>query len=363
MIYFNSQDLIKILLEEIEQSKTSIEIEMYIWDPDKVGTLFDEALKRAVERGVKVRMIVDRIGSLDWITTRIDEVREAGIDARVFRPIPGLKTLFDRYPKKLLPFLKMFNRRNHRKIFLFDRKTAYVGSLNILEPVLKWKETTLKTQNYEDIQVLRDIFECTWDWIESDTSRFENCDFRKIIADVEHSTNIRTTQTKVLRSHYRKDFLKRIREAKERIWLVTPYFNPPRFLLKGLIEAVGRGVDVRLIVPKKTDPAWFSYLSRVYYSPLLKKGLKVYEYKKGILHSKTALIDSTGMVGSGNLNYRSFYRDLELNMIVTKSEDVQSLHDEFISDMASSAEIKRSKQMKPWERAFGTFLMKFKTSF
>ncbi|MES2767877.1 MAG: phospholipase D-like domain-containing protein, partial [Bdellovibrionota bacterium] len=273
------------------------------------------------------------------------------------------KNIFKYYPKKISPFLKIFNRRNHRKIFVIDQKIAYVGSLNVMEPALKWKETTLRIENSNDINLLMEIFECTWDWIENDVSRFKSCDFRKIIFEVENSDHIRTTQTKVLRSHYRKDYLKRIDDAKERIWLVTPYFNPPRFLLKALVAAAERGVDVRLMVPNKTDPAWFSYLSRVYYSPLIKKGLKVYEYQEGILHSKTALIDSVGIVGSGNLNYRSFYQDLELNMIVSEVSEIEALNNEFIKDMKLSKEITTKKQMKAWERAFGMFLMKFKTSF
>jgi cardiolipin synthase len=144
---------------------------------------------------------------------------------------------------------------------------------------------------------------------------------------------------------------------------MTPYFNPPSFLLKALIEAAGKGVDVRLVVPKRTDPAWFSYLSRIYFSPLVKRNIRVYEYTPGILHSKITLIDSEGIIGSGNLNYRSFYRDLELNLIIQDSKGVQDLRNEFIKDMTMSREINKTDHLSAWEKLFGSFLTIFKTSF
>lgn len=363
MIFFESQKIIDNLIKEIDAAEKSIDIEMYIWDPDKVGILFEEALIRAVDRGVSVRLMVDRFGSMEWITTKMDAFAAKGIEVRVFRPMLKLDSFFKFYSKRLSLILKLFNRRNHRKVFIIDNKTAYVGSLNILEPALKWKETTLRTEDSKEIKILSEIYNCTWDWVESDVKRFHGCDFRKVISDVEKSDQVRTTQTPILRKHYRKDFLKSINEANDRIWLITPYFNPPRFLLKALIQAAKRGVDVRLMVPLKTDPIWFSYLSRVYYSPLIKRGLRVFEYEKGILHAKTSIIDSTGIVGSGNLNYRSFYRDLELNIIVSKEDEVKALEDDFKKNMSVSNEIVKSQQMSLFERAFGTFLTKFKTSF
>lgn len=363
MIFFNSQKLIDNLLEDLAKSQFTIDIEVYILDPDKVGKLFEQALIDAVKRGVKVRLMVDRIGSFDWIRTRKDPLVAAGVDVRVFRPIPGLKALIEHLPEFLFPIFKVANRRNHRKVFIIDRKIAYVGSFNLMEPALRWKETTVRIEEPKDIKLLLEIYDYTWAWIKDASSRFLKYDFTKLIIKVVKSKLIKTTQTPSLRRHYRKDYLKRINSAKHRIWLMTPYFNPPRFLLKALIDAAERGVDVRLVVPKKTDPAWFSYLSRVYFSPLIKRHLRVYEYEPGILHSKTALIDSQGMIGSGNLNYRSFYRDLELNLIITDPQDVNALKSEFIRDMAVSHEINKSEDLKIWEKMFGSFLTLFKTSF
>lgn len=363
MIFFNSQKLIDNLIADLDLSQSSIDIEVYILDPDDIGKKFEQALIRAVKRGVKVRLMVDRIGSFNWIRYRMSSIVQMGIEVRVFRPFPGLKTLLYRLPQVLVPFFAVANRRNHRKVFIIDHKIAYVGSFNIMEPALRWKETTVRIESASDIDLLMEIFNNTWNWIKDGSIRYAPFDFTRMINSVAHSKLIKTTQTKTLRKRYRRDFLRRINQAQQRIWLVTPYFNPPRFLLKALLDAVKRGVDVRLMVPKKTDPSWFSYLSRLYYSPLIKRCMKVYEYEHGILHSKTALIDSEGVIGSGNLNYRSFYHDLELNVIITDPKEVEQMEKEFIRDMALSYEIKKPEDLKTWEKIFGSFLTLFKTSF
>lgn len=363
MIFFDSKELISKLIQDLDSAQSTIEIEVYIWDPDVVGKLFEDALIRAVKRGVKVRVIVDRVGSFEWINRRMDDFVKTGVEVRVFRPLLGLKTLLNYSPQKLRFVWGAMNRRNHRKIFTVDRKICYVGSFNFLEDVLKWKETTIRLDNPKEIEIIHGFFEYTWVWIEDEHARFKTYDSDHLISSVTNSETIRTTQTKKLRSHYRRDFLQRINNAEQRIWLVTPYFNAPRFLLKALVNAAKRGVDVRLMVPLVTDPIWFSYLSRLYYSPLVKRGLKVYEYQAGFLHSKTALIDNSGIIGSGNLNYRSFYQDLELNVIVTDPKEVEALHEEFIKDMSHSHQISTPKELKLWERAFGSFLTVFKTSF
>lgn len=363
MIFFDSKKLIDNVIEDLSQAKESIDIEVYIWDPDDVGKLFEDVLIKAVERGVKVRVIVDRIGSLAWIQSRMDTLIAKGVMVRVFRPIPGLKTIFKYLPQILIPFFSVINRRNHRKVFLVDKKIVYVGSLNIMEPALRWKETTVRLENHKEISVINEIFESTWKWIENASVRFNKMNFKKVVSEVMGSTQVRTTQTKELRAHYRKDFINYLNAAQKRVWLVTPYFNPPGFLLKTLIAASKRGCDVRLIIPCHTDPSWFKYLSRLYYSKLLKEGIAIYEYQPGILHAKTTLVDDQATVGSGNLNYRSFYQDLELNLSLTDEKSIQDLNNEFLSDMTKSQRITNSNEIKIWERVFGSFLVLFKTSF
>lgn len=363
MVFFNSKKLIDQLIQDFDQAQSSIEVEVYILDPDSVGRILEEALIRAHRRGLKVCLIVDRVGSFNWIRSRMDDLVRKGIEVRVFRPMFGLKTLFNYSSKNMRFVLGALNRRNHRKVFTIDKKISYIGSFNFLDEALKWKEATIRITDEECIRIIHDFFEYTWEWIEDEQARFRQYESQRLIDAVMASDKIRTTQIKKLRSHYRRDFIHMIDSAQQRIWLVTPYFNAPRFLLKALVRAAKRGVDVRLMVPAVTDPIWFSYLSRLYYSPLVQRGLKIFEYQPAFLHSKTALIDSRGIVGSGNLNYRSFYQDLETNIITSDPQDVEALREEFIRDMAYCHEVKTPKEMKLWERVFGAFLTVFKTSF
>lgn len=363
MIFFDSQKFLTQLIQALDQAQSTIEIEVYIWDVDPIGQQLEDALIRAAKRGVKARVIVDRVGAFEWINRRMDSLVQLGVEVRVFRPLLGLRTLLKYSTDKLRFVLGAVNRRDHRKVFTIDRKIAFVGSFNFSEDALAWKETVIQVDDPKDIKILTHFFEYTWVWIKDENARFQKYDSETLITEVMSSETIRTTQIKKLRSHYRRDFLHRVMNAEQRIWFVTPYFNAPRFFLKALVKAAKRGVDVRLMVPKSTDPIWFSYLSRLYYAPLVQRGLKIYEYQPSFIHAKTALIDSSGMVGSGNLNYRSFYQDLELNIIVTKPEDVDSLHEEFIKDMASCHQIAGKEDLRLWERMFGHFLTVFKTSF
>jgi cardiolipin synthase len=363
VIFFNSKKLVDQVIKDIDESRSSIDIEMYIWDPDEVGRIFEEALFRAVDRGVKVRVIVDRIGSFAWIGGRMAEIVQRGVEVRIFRPLLGFKVIWQFYPKSFSALWNAVNRRNHRKTFIIDKKIFYVGSLNIMQPALQWKEITTRESDPTTTELLSYIFNCTWDWLKDDGHWFKKYDLKNLILKAERSDRVTTTQSRVLRIQYRNDFIQKINNAKKRIWLITPYFNPPGFLLKALVAAAKRKVDVRLLVPEHTIPVWFKYLARLYYSHLLKKGIRVYEYSPAMLHAKTTLFDTTGIIGTGNLNYRSFYLDLELNLTITDPEDVVLLHEEFLKDMAKSKEIKMPNEVKIWERVFGSLLTIFKTSF
>src|SRR5690606_15779959 len=138
---------------------------------------------------------------------------------------------------------------------------------------------------------------------------------------------------KKLRQLFRKEFCRLIEASQNRVWLVTPYFNPPRYFLQSIVNAARKGVDVRLIVPRINDVPWLNYLSRLYYGPLLKRGIRIFEYEKSVLHAKTALIDDLGTVGSANLNYRSFYQDLEMNVLISDKKLISQMEEEFLHDL------------------------------
>jgi cardiolipin synthase len=140
-----------------------------------------------------------------------------------------------------------------------------------------------------------------------------------------------------------------LQEATERIWITNAYFNPSPRLLKTLKAAARKGVNVRVITPSHSDVLFFPSLSRTYYVDLLGAGIQVFELEIRVLHSKTMLIDNQVLVGSTNLNYRSFFHDLELDALLNKKESVQCLQEKFCADIKDCSEITLAHwQDYPW---------------
>ncbi len=127
--------------------------------------------------------------------------------------------------------------------------------------------------------------------------------------------------------------------ARQRIWITNAYFNPTRRLLQVLKQKAQSGISVKLIVPARSDIVFFPLLARSFYADLLQAGIRVFEYDKRLLHSKTMVIDDQGLVGSTNLNYRSLFHDRELDLLLDDAELVRRLQLRFDSDIANSTEI------------------------
>lgn len=130
-----------------------------------------------------------------------------------------------------------------------------------------------------------------------------------------------------------------IHQAKNRVWITNAYFSPSRTFLKSLTRAVTRGVSVQIMVPGKSDIAFFPALTSTYYADLLKAGVHIHEFKGKILHEKSMLIDQMAIVGSTNLNYRSFFHDLELDVLLNNPDTIKKLERRFIDDLSQCDEI------------------------
>src|SRR5690606_5263764 len=135
LLYFDSRSFFEDFKRDVSQSRESIDIEVYIWESDPIADDILEALAAAARRGVRARLIVDGVGSLKWINSKIDEARTRGIEVYVFNPV-NRPWAIHLWPK--------FNRRTHRKLFLIDRQILYTGSMNVMQETLHWRETGLR---------------------------------------------------------------------------------------------------------------------------------------------------------------------------------------------------------------------------
>jgi len=363
------------LLADVGQAKKSIELEFYIFEYDEVGARVFQALKEAAARGVQVRLMVDGVGCPHWSRSSLKDVFTAGIEARIYRPFPWVRLGVRFFPKlfnfrKMSRWLQVLNRRNHRKVCLIDQKIAWVGSFNVTKAHLEefagegaWRDSGVRVEG-EEVKTLRVAFERAWTmawspfrkktWFRKRGRWSASRSIRK--ADwIRPQALIRLNFAQFLRHQYYGGLLHRIGTCRERIWITSAYFIPERPLVRALKMAAWGGVDVRIVIPKKSDVPIVRWLSLSLLYSLLRAGVRVYQYHPRILHAKILLIDEWATIGSCNFNHRSFHHDLEVDIVVQKEESVRSLKRQFSTDLAFSEELTLEKWKYKfwWERFLG----------
>lgn len=324
-----------VFFEELERdftlARASIDLEMYIFEDDACGRRVISALTAATQRGVKVRVLVDGIGS-----PRFSPRMLPGVDARIYHPVPW---------KRLHRIFRKLNKRNHRKVFVIDDSIAWVGSMNISACHLRaekgekaWRDTGVRVAGTE-VRVMKAAFDAAWER----RLRDRGGSVRAIGARLRAFWSARLVRLNLhawLRQKNTVDLLRRIRSARERVWITTPYFVPTGFFLRALRLAARKGRDVRILLPKTSDVFFMAWANAAFYNDLLKSGVRIYEYRPRFLHSKIMIIDDWMTVGTSNINHRSFIHDLEIDVVLTKQESRQSIVDQFMLDLGESIEVK-----------------------
>lgn len=332
------------LKARLAAAQKTIDLEFYIFDLDSVGKSIIAILAAAVKRGVTVRLLIDGIGSHEWDTATIDQVRKAGIRLRIFHPLPwrfwqwrhGKK--FQSIVEKIFYLSRFLNSRTHRKYCIIDEKIAFVGSANISgnkktdNHNIAWHNITAEI-HHDKLDNLQYAFNKAWGGI-----KFKH-DVKFFFEKINVNPLFRLNYTYRLRRKLYKDLLMRLRNAKKHIWITAAYFVPKTSLIKQLIKAANAGIDVTLVMPRHSDVAGMKLLIRTYYPLLLKAGIKIYEYKKGLLHTKLLIIDDWYCLGSSNLNYRSFYYDLEVDVNISTPSAQKVLNKQFVEYCADAEAI------------------------
>jgi len=297
------------LKEDIRNAKDHVHIATYIWRDDEVGREFLELLVAAARRGVTVRVLVDEVGSLYLRESHFRPLVEAGGQ---FSWCHTLSPLRSRYS---------FNLRNHRKLQVIDGDIAYVGGMNFgreymsLDPVDgDWGDVQIRAEG-SVVDVLQEVF--AEDWF-----------FGTGKDDVRNKTQppreaAEPTFVQVLRGGPDEEDhpmlrvnLELIASARSRLWIGTGYFVPGETIQTALQVAAARGVDVRLLISSKSQHPLLVKAGRSYYDALLRQGIKIYEYEKGIEHSKYLVIDREWTtIGSCNLDERSLRLNFELSLL------------------------------------------------
>lgn len=355
-LFFSADEYFEKILDDIRNAKKSIIIESHIFDNKFLGKQFTLDLVDALRRGVEVRLLVDGYGASSYYPRKWFNLLEAnGAKVAIFNPMPWMKGLFGSIFK--------LNQRLHKKLWIIDRKIAYMGSLNIDTRHMSerfggegWRDTGIRVQGGR-IGLLLASFERDWKY---STGDFYNDIERDDNDSMFFQEKIRLNHSPALRYYSNQIFLRRLRTAKNRIWLTNPYFVPTRKILSALKKAAKRGVDVRVIVPSISDYKWFPLVNSLYYRSLIREGIKIYEYNPSILHAKVNIVDNWASLGSSNLNSRSIKHDFEIDVEISEKENFDLLLKQFQRDIFHSSLVKKSTIFKKFQRRQKfVFLYKF----
>jgi cardiolipin synthase A/B len=329
----NAPAFYKALRADIENAKTNIHIETYIWRDDEVGRDFMDLLIAAVHRGVTVRVLVDELGSLYLKQSYFRPLIDAGGQ---FSWCHTLSPLRSRYS---------FNLRNHRKLQVIDGQVAYIGGMNFGREYLgrdavdgDWGDIQLRIEG-PVVKILQEIFAEDWFF----GSGMEDIDEDgKALPAGDHAVQVLRGGPDEEDHPMLRVNLALIARATKRLWIGTGYFVPGEIMQTALQVAAARGVDVRLLVSEKSEHPLLVKAGRSYYDALLRQGIRIYEYRKGIEHSKYVLIDEEFVsVGSSNLDERSMRLNFELSLLMHCPKTNHELAQIFKKTIASATEIDR----------------------
>lgn len=313
------QEYSATLFALLRGAKEEVLLEFYIVEADEFGERLLQELEAAAGRGVRVRMVVDGFGSQFWLQAKVMELRRLPLEVRIYHPLPwsvlSLRHAL-RVPRDVLYHLGTFNRRDHRKLVVVDGQCAILGSHNIWSASLQWYEASLLLTRGG--AVLRDSFERVWGrTCDLDGKRWH---LRKRRAAKAQGTVLGTECGEVLdnttlrRSWLRnKTVLALIAGAERRLWITTPYLFPHRSMLRLIKGRAQAGVDVKLILPRRSDVRFSRWMAQGLYEELLQSGVALHEFTGDILHAKVMVADDHFLLGSSNLNHRSFVQDLEID--------------------------------------------------
>ncbi len=330
--FHRGRDKFKALIRELEKAKRFIHLEYYIFAEDNIGNTIKNILKKKASQGVEVRLIVDDVGSWELKQSFFKEMEQAGVEAYSF-----LKVRFPLLTSKV-------NYRNHRKIVVIDGETGFIGGYNIADRYKDgekskygiWRDTHIMIKG-DAVNSLQSVFLTDWYFV-SQTELSET----KYFPAPKPAKRGKIMQ--IAASGPDSDWagimmgiFQVITSARDYLYIATPYFMPNESVLVALKVSALSGVDVRVIIPERSDAMIALYCSKSYIREMLEAGVQIYFYKKGFLHCKTMVADDkTSIVGSANMDFRSFEQNFEVSAFIYDEETALELKKTFLKDQADS---------------------------
>jgi len=342
-VYTEGDELYQDMLAAIRAARRTVKFESYIFADDEVGKRFIEALVERARAGVQVLVYIDAVGSLFSGPHAVERALKAGgVQVRWFQRWNW------RDPSR-------YNRRNHRKLLVVDGQVGFFGGFNIHREnshtvfgETRWRDTHVRVTGFlaRGLQTLFDAF-----WRNQIRLHPE-----LQVPDGMFITNY----SRRGRTHLHRLYGRKFAEAKRYIHLTTPYFVPDRHTRRELMRAARRGVEVKLLVPRRIEETLarvVQWAAHALYGNLMAAGVQIHEYLPRMLHAKTLVVDGDWCtVGTANVDYRSFFLNYELTLVSTDQTLVDRLEQDFQADLEQALRIqpKRWADRHPWLRFLET---------
>lgn len=347
------------VFESLKKAKHHIHIEYYIYENDDIGEQLAQLLIQKAREGVQVRFIYDDFGSRKIRKNIVRQMKEAGVEAYPF------------YKVKLVMLANRLNYRNHRKIIVIDGYIGYVGGINVSDKYINqeknklfWRDTHLKIVGTSVVN-LQFVFLTDWNFCANQTISFSDDYFPVVIESKPYGNQLVQLVSSGPDSKYpsiKYTLIQAILRAKHKILITTPYFIPDKSFLDAILIAAISGVNVKLLMPGISDSFIVNTTSQSYYQELLDAGVEIYTYTKGFVHAKTMVCDGMlAIIGTANLDNRSFDLNFEINAMVFDEIIAKELSDVFNQDISISKQIfpeewrDRPLHRKFTERLFNLF--------
>ncbi|MEI0538340.1 phospholipase D-like domain-containing protein [Brachyspira pulli] len=363
-IFDDGEELFNAMIQDLKLAEKTIHMEYFIWRSDKLGERIKDVLIKKADQGVEIRLIFDGVGSLKRISHKYKKELKAH----------GIKFLYYHDPFSIL-WTRFVNYRNHRKIVVVDGVVSYMGGMNLGQEYIdggkrfeSWKDVHMRIVG-DSCNLIQNVFVCDWynaggrdlDVFDAKENKhkhsrkikFANKDLNEEKLSIIRkdlfplATTDKFLPVQIITSgpdsnwdSIQKVYSKMIEEAKETIYIESPYFVPDDAFLIALENAALSEVNVNLMITGKPDKLVAWWVAQTYFETLLKAGVNIYLYEKGFLHSKFCVMDGRIVsCGTCNMDIRSFYLHYEMNAVIYDAETAKKFEDMFKKDMMNSHKI------------------------
>jgi cardiolipin synthase len=334
-MFGHALDVLGAIAREIDQAKTSVLIEFYIWSEGGAADEVLEAVIRAARRGVSCRLLLDALGSRPWWKSdQPQRLRDAGVLLQPALPAGLLRSVIGRTDLRL-----------HRKIIVVDGTVAWTGSMNLVDPryfkqgagVGEWVDAMVRVEGAAVVMLAATMI---GDWVletgESASDLVRALCLGQMTPQGSADVQVIPSGPAGSGDGLLQMLLALINAARCELILTTPYLVPDDSMLRALRGAAGRGVKVAIILPEKVDSFLIRHASRSYYDSLMDMGAEIYLYRGGLLHTKSIMVDGAmSMFGTVNLDMRSIWLNYEVSLFVYDdvfAAELQSLQQSYIVD-------------------------------